>query len=399
MELLYDIVSNRSIEEKASRVLTRLDVPRQASMIRELSDQRRKLLQKSSRTSQILRPVFDHSTTLSDEYFKYLQIAPLVPDEVIQNPNDLNVRSFGAAVIFADVSGFTDLSDEYKTVDNGASKLSAVLNCYLGIMVQEILAQNGDILKYGGDAFLAIFKVNARTSYQSAVQKAIDVSIIIQKNCKNFLTEVGIMLNVKIAISCGEVYFSLIGDDNLSHYVIVGEPIWQVKRLQQDYISAGEILLTQNAWFLIRNAQYTYEFNRKKRCYKITGFRDQTNVIRQQYEAMHFYNEAMHVQEKAQHDVSEARSNLSFSYNLSTQNEQRFTVRQTINIPLMSESRKSLRRFVISPVLNAIDMGDSIDTMTEMRYVVIVFANFVVADKNPLKICEITNLIFTRLNR
>lgn len=401
MELMSEFGSNRS------SVVSSFGLPHQTSMIKELTAQRRKLLQKSSRSSNIPRSFFEHSATQNDEYYKYLQIAPLVPDEVIQNPDDLSVRAFGAAVIFADISGFTDLSDKYQKLDNGASKLSAELNRYLGIMVQEILAQNGDIIKYAGDAFIAIFKVDAQTSYQSSVQKAIDVSIIIQKNCRNYLVaEVGIVLNVKIAISCGEVHFALIGDESLSHYVIVGEPVWQVKGLQQDFISGGDILLSLNAWFFTQDSYYSYQYNREQRCYKILGFRDQTNLIRHQYETMH-----MHLPEKAQHDPNDARSNISgsnlnatlsfepFSFALSNHNDQRFTVRQTTNISSMNESKKSLRRFVIPPVLSAVDMGDSIDTMTEMRYVVIVFANFVVGDKNPIKICEITNLIFTKLNR
>lgn len=60
-------------------------------------------------------------------------IASLLPDEVIRNAaSDYEFRTFETAVFFVDISGFTDLSDKYQSVENGASKLSMVLNFYLG---------------------------------------------------------------------------------------------------------------------------------------------------------------------------------------------------------------------------------------------------------------------------
>jgi adenylate cyclase 10 len=354
-------------------------------MVIELTDHRKKLFQRQLQSLNL------------NENSKYIQIASLIPDEVIQNPNNTKVRSFGASIIFADISGFTDMSDKYQYVDNGASKLSAVLNFYLGIMVQEILSHNGDVLKYAGDAFLAIFKAENEVSYQLAVQKAIDSCIVIQKSCRNFTTEIGVVLNVKIAISCGSVHFSLIGNEQLSHYVIVGEPIWQVKSLQ-DFIVGGEILVTSSAWFFAQNSLYTYEYMREHRCYKIKGFRDQTNMIRQQFEVMTF-------REKDISNRSESNTGLEtsfdpYTYNLRNVQEERFTVRHTVagNV-IAEESKNFLRRFIIAPLLNAIDIGDGIDQLTEMRQVVILFANFVVPDKNPMNICKITDKIFTQLNR
>lgn len=412
MELIYERDSNRSCDDtKKTRALTTLDIPRQVSMIRELNDQRRKLAQKASRTSHIYdMPTFNRFSTYSEteEIAKYFKMAPLIPDEVIKNADNYEVRAFGAAVIFADISGFTELSDRYQQVENGASKLSTVLNFYLGIMVQEILIHNGDVLKYAGDAFLAMFKVDKSTSYQTAVQNAIDTSIIIQKSCQNFKTEIGIILNVKIAISCGEIHFSTIGDENLSHYVVVGEPIFQVKFLQ-DHISPGEILITQNAWFFIAENLYTYQIFRELRCYKITGFRDQINAIRQQYEAINLQEKSAFAKTEASETnltfISESNfnfNNLSFeahTYSAFQVSEERFAVRQTINVTSIADTRKSLRRFIILPLLNAIDMGESIETLTEMRSVVIVFANFVLPEKDAVQICKITDKIFTQLNK
>jgi class 3 adenylate cyclase len=125
----------------------------------------------------------------------FYQLASLLPDEVLYNCQDYKMRSFEAAVLFADVSGFTDLSSRYQNLENGASKFSMTLNFYIGIMVQEILSHNGDIIKYAGDAFLAVFRRDKHISMQNSIQNAIDTAIIIQNNCRNFLTELGVVLN------------------------------------------------------------------------------------------------------------------------------------------------------------------------------------------------------------
>ena len=72
-------------------------------------------------------------------------------------------------------------------------------------------------------------------------------------------------------------------------------------------------------------------------------------------------------------------------------------MRQKISTITSVETRKDLRRFVITPLLNAINMGDSIDALTEMRNVVIVFANFIVPYKGSKKILSVTNRIYKKL--
>lgn len=67
-------------------------------------------------------------------------------------------------------------------------------------MVQEILSNGGDVIKFAGDAFLAIFKVQNEVSMQVAIHKSIDTALMIQRNCTNYLTEVGVTLNGKISL-------------------------------------------------------------------------------------------------------------------------------------------------------------------------------------------------------
>lgn len=117
-----------------------------------------------------------------------------------------------------------------------------MLNAYLGAMVQEILSHGGDILKFSGDAFLVLFKETSSVSLQDATHRAIDTAIIIQRSFGAYKTEVGVTLRVKIAISAGEVYFSLIGSEGFSHYVVIGQPVWKVK-IAEKVAEPGDIIV------------------------------------------------------------------------------------------------------------------------------------------------------------
>lgn len=63
------------------------------------------------------------------------------------------------------------------------------------------------------------------------------------------------------------------------------------------------------------------------------------------------------------------------------------------------KSGKFLRRFIIPPVLSAIDLNESIEYLNEMRHVVIVFANFVVAKSSSEELIAIVDAVYNQLYR
>lgn len=64
-------------------------------------------------------------------------------------------------------------------------------------MVQEIMSHSGDILKFSGDAFLALWKSTSVSSMSDVVHAAIDCALGIQRSHGQYVTEVGITLRGK----------------------------------------------------------------------------------------------------------------------------------------------------------------------------------------------------------
>lgn len=91
--------------------------------------------------------------------------------------------------------GFTELCEAYTKADlGGPSRLTQVLNSYIGAMVQEILTHKGDVLKFSGDAFLCMWRKSSVLTIQDVVHTAIDCGLNIQKNYGRHITDIGTVL-------------------------------------------------------------------------------------------------------------------------------------------------------------------------------------------------------------
>ncbi|KAJ3648251.1 hypothetical protein Zmor_020069 [Zophobas morio] len=300
-------------------------------------------------------------------------MASLVPDEVIYNVEDYNHRQYDACFLFGDVSGFTELCEKYtKTGVSGPSRMTQVLNKYLGSMVQEVLSHDGDVLKFSGDAFLAMFKIDEDSNMRDAVHQALDCALVIQKNYGSYLTDVNVVIRVKLAISAGLVTFALIGTKSLAHYVVVGKPIWDVKAAEH-ISSAGDIIVAPAAWYYVSAAEYIFNEMPDSVHIKLVGIGPNWRRVER------------NVRQQKQHETDEGSVD-ALSLNLSEDEEQDwtagavtedFSLRPAVNFAVRNKIKENLRRFIIAPVMKSIDMQEPFEYLTEMRQTVIVFINVV----------------------
>src|SRR5688572_13965978 len=67
---------------------------------------------------------------------------------------------FQAAVLFADISGFTALAERLaQRGPAGAEELTRLLNDYFGQLIDLVDAHGGEVVKFAGDALLAWWPV------------------------------------------------------------------------------------------------------------------------------------------------------------------------------------------------------------------------------------------------
>src|SRR5215208_4649717 len=98
-------------------------------------------------------------------------------------PDQPSRRPLRAALLFADISGFTALTERLaQRGPAGVEELSRLLNTSFGQILDTIETHGGDVVKFAGDALLAIWSVEDERQgqetgdrrHESANEKMID---------------------------------------------------------------------------------------------------------------------------------------------------------------------------------------------------------------------------------
>ncbi|KAH1007105.1 hypothetical protein HUJ04_004381 [Dendroctonus ponderosae] len=352
--------------------------------------------------------------------------ASLVPDEVIYHIHDYSRRNFDACLLFGDVSGFTDLCEKYnKTGKGGPSKLTQVLNSYIGAMVQEILSHDGDVFKFSGDAFIALWKVTDNLSMKDAVHEAIDCSLVIQKTYGRYQADQDVIIRVKLAISAGNLTFSLLGDMENSYYFVFGPPVLDLKAAESQSF-AGDIIITKTAWQHVSPNEYLAEELRDGMHAKIYGVGPNWRNIQR---ATQFNKDdaANFIQSSTDEKISDVSiegdeemddtsatpsvadlprgsvdTTISVSGQVFNTASDQYALRPSVNMCLRLRMLKDLKKFIISPVERGVMADEPIEYLTEIRQVTILFINCKInisADLKSAQVIDIADEAFVNVSK
>ena len=116
-------------------------------------------------------------------------------------------ESAATAVLFADISGFTSLTEQLaQKGPAGAEELTTALNNYFGELIEIVNSYGGDILKFAGDALLATFEDSeSDCDLQDATDRAAKASTTIQRELRDFPAIEGTQLSLKIGLAAGDI--------------------------------------------------------------------------------------------------------------------------------------------------------------------------------------------------
>lgn len=152
-----------------------------------------------------------------------------------------------ASVVFIDICGFTAITET-----EPADTVVRMLNRYFDVMVKEIIAQNGHVDKFIGDAIMAVFRGNFH------LDRAIDACLSVKAQIAALpkeVNDVAFMPQVSIGINSGELVSGNIGSANLRRldYTVVGDVANTAARLQS-IAHAGQIVISQKAFEQVKNS-------------------------------------------------------------------------------------------------------------------------------------------------
>ncbi|NUM46969.1 MAG: tetratricopeptide repeat protein [Anaerolineales bacterium] len=156
-------------------------------------------------------------------------------------------RRFEAVVLFADVSGFTAISEALgKSGRGGTEELTTILNRYFEPMIALIRSYGGIISKFGGDAMTVLFPYtpeNQTLVVQQAVQCALDMQARMS-DYKAIPTSAGTFeLAMKAGLAAGTLFSTVVGNPDVRlEYILAGRALDQCAEAEH-HATRGEVVV------------------------------------------------------------------------------------------------------------------------------------------------------------
>lgn len=180
---------------------------------------------RTKREVDALRVAEEYVRTILHSY-----LSPAVVKELLRNPGALVLGGTrrDITVLFADISGFTKLSEELEP--ESAMRL---LNDFLTLAGRAVFEQEGTLDKFTGDQVMALF--NAPVDQEDHAMRAVAAALTIRYRLQTFECDAipERRLHFKIGISSGEVVVGNAGMPNLMNYTAIGDTVNVAKRLQE----------------------------------------------------------------------------------------------------------------------------------------------------------------------
>ncbi len=136
-------------------------------------------------------------------------------------------QQFNAVTLFADISGFTALSEALgEQGQTGTEELTTLLNSYFQPMIDLIQSYGGIIGKFGGDSITALFRYTKRTQ-ATTTRRATRCALTMQSRMSPYTTmqtSAGTFsLTIRIGLAMGAVRCTVVGHPAIHlEYLIMG---------------------------------------------------------------------------------------------------------------------------------------------------------------------------------
>ncbi|HSO11866.1 MAG TPA: adenylate/guanylate cyclase domain-containing protein [Anaerolineales bacterium] len=192
-------------------------------------------------------------------------VPKLIQKRVVADPSPIEspvAEEIQAAVLFADISGFTRLTESLAEAGPaGVENIANILNEYFGQLIDIVHQYGGDVVKFAGDAVIAVWNIVSddgavdtisRADQWQWTMRAAECALEIRERLSNYKVE-NANLYLKLAISTGSITTAHVGGVfNRWEFLLTGNPLIEVG-IANNLVKADEILVTPSAWRLIRN--------------------------------------------------------------------------------------------------------------------------------------------------
>jgi adenylate cyclase len=171
--------------------------------------------------------------------------SPAVVDEIVKGSisTESVVKSTDVSILFADISGFTTVS-ETKKPEEVAEFLSHFFSC----AVESIFAYGGTLDKFIGDAVMAFF--GAPLPQEDHADRAVLTGLMLQRMVNDWNVERAKVdlppVMVRVGINSGLAVVGNVGTEKRVDYTVLGTSVNIASRLESGVAKPGQVVISQN---------------------------------------------------------------------------------------------------------------------------------------------------------
>jgi len=174
-------------------------------------------------------------------------VSPAVLDQIDPGSLQIGGKKGEITILFADVRGFTAYSEKHSP-----EELVAVLNCYLAAAADAVLANEGTVDKFLGDAVMAWF--NAPLPQPDHTLRAVKTALGIRDAVAKLHAEMPMEthLDFGVGIHYGDAILGWIGTERRLEYTAISDSVNTSKRIQEN-AAKNQILMSKDAYERVKD--------------------------------------------------------------------------------------------------------------------------------------------------
>lgn len=158
-------------------------------------------------------------------------VSKAVVEQMVKSPDKLSLsgEEREVSILFSDIRGFTSLSEQLSP-----HQVSELLQGYFTPMTARIIATDGTLDKFIGDAIMAFWNAPLDTPghQERAVRSALGMQEALAELNLDFKERFNLELQIGIGLHCGRVRVGNMGSKDLFDYTIIGDNVNLASRLE-----------------------------------------------------------------------------------------------------------------------------------------------------------------------
>lgn len=196
----------------------------------------------------VLDDLTEHKKLEAQRRLLERMVSPAVLNQIDPDSLQTGGQQRDITILFADIRGFTSYSEK-----QSPEELVAVLNRYLAAGAEAVLAQEGTVDKFLGDAVMAWF--NAPLPQPDHTLRAVRTALALRTAIESLhaVLPPEAHLSFGVGIHYGEAVLGWIGTHERLEYTAIGDSVNTAKRIQEN-AGKGQILISKQAYERVKDS-------------------------------------------------------------------------------------------------------------------------------------------------